>query len=518
MSRRLSPLTVPYRAVERGGGVVFAALAASSSGLPREVPYVGGFEPRLLAAAGALLALVVLVAYEFARFRRFAYRVADDQLVIDSGVFARRSREVPLSRVQNVDVRQNAVHRVLGVAGVAIETAGGNATEASLQYVAESEADRLRDVVRDDRAVTNASEPTETELFALSQQELFVVGALSFDRRVPGLLAFLVSGSVPFAVGVGALPREALGLALLVAGVAVAAWVVGAAATVANYYGFRLTRSDSELRYERGLLRRYSGSIPLDKVQSVTVVDDPAKRTLGYATLVVETAGYGPSEGGDHGSMAAVPLADRDRVWSLARDVAPIGDVELDRPPERVRRRYAVRYLLALGAVAGLAGAAVNAVSAVPPVPLEPVAWLGALAALIVLIPPAAHLKWRHRGYDLGSDHVVTRNGVWKRRTKVVPYYRVQTVIDSRSPFQRRWNLGTVVVDTAGSRSVFREDAKAVDVDDEVATDLRETVHDRLQAALSTRRRSTVDRDDPARVTVDRRADGPNPGSGASGD
>ena len=161
MSRRLSALTVPYRVVERGSGIVFAAFAVGGSGLPGEVPFVGGVEPRLLVGAGTLVALVALVGYELARYRRFAYRVADEQLVIDSGVAARRSREVPLSRVQNVDVRQNAVQRVLGVAAVAVETAGGNATEVSLQYVADSEADRLQDVVRDDGV---AADPPEDAL------------------------------------------------------------------------------------------------------------------------------------------------------------------------------------------------------------------------------------------------------------------------------------------------------------------------------------------------------------------
>lgn len=479
MSRRLSPWTVPYRVLERGGGLVFAGVFALGSG----VPSVGGLRPRFVVAAATLAALLGLAAYETARYRRFSYEVADDALVIDSGVVARRSREVPLGRVQNVDVRRNAVQRLLGVAAVGFETAGGSETEASLQYVSEAEADRLRDVVRETREAPGTGEPApETELFALSRSELLLVGALSFDRRVPGFVAFLASGSVPVALGTGVLPVEAAGLAVLAAVVAVAAWVVGAAATIANYYGFRLTRTDSELRYERGLVRRYSGSVPLEKVQTLTVADDPAKRALGYATLVVETAGYAGTDGGDHASMAAVPLADRDRVWSLARDLEPVGDVDLERPTTRVRRRYAVRYLLALGVLAAVVVGVLRTTALTAPT------WLPWLAVVVLAIPPAAHLKWRHRGYALRPDHVVTRNGFWRRRTKVVPYYRVQTVIDRRTVFQRRWDLGTVVVDTAGSLSLLREHAAAVDVDVGVADDLRESVHDRLQTALAARR------------------------------
>ena len=104
-------------------------------------------------------------------------------------------------------------------------------------------------------------------------------------------------------------------------------------------------------------------------------------------------------------------------------------------------------------------------------------------------MPVAAHLKWRHRGYALDDDHVVTRNGVLRRQTKLVPYYRVQTVIDSRTLFQRRWSLGTVTADTAGSLSLTGADAAAADVDDETAARLRETLVDRLYESLDRRHR-----------------------------
>jgi len=70
----------------------------------------------------------------------------------------------------------------------------------------------------------------------------------------------------------------------------------------------------------------------------------------------------------------------------------------------------------------------------------------------------------------------------------VVPYYRMQNVIDSRTIFQRRWNVATVVADTAGSSSFTGTDAAAVDFDVDEATELRATLQERLQSAVRTRR------------------------------
>jgi putative membrane protein len=252
---------------------------------------------------------------------------------------------------------------------------------------------------------------------------------------------------------------------------------------VLNYYDFRLTRVGDELQYERGLLRRYDGSIPIDKVQTLTVTDDPLKRAAGYASLRIETAGYAPGSG-ETGSEVAVPLATRERVFSLANRIEAFGSPAFERPPRRVRRRYALRYLLGLGAVAGLLYGADRLPAAAPSLPWP---WYAPLA-LAVLAPVAAHLKWRHRGYWLGETHFVTRNGFLRRRITVVPYYRVQTVIDSRTVFQRRWRVGTVTADTAGSLSLVGHDAAAVDVDETTADAVRDALSDRLRTALAARR------------------------------
>jgi putative membrane protein len=491
--RALSPLSVPYRAVSRGASVAFTLLFVVVSGSS----LLGGAVGQLVGVALVGLVLVALVAYEVAHWQRYEYALTADTFDIRSGVFRRRNREIPLDRIQNVDISRNVVQRLLGIAEVDIETAGGGATEAAVRYVTFAEAKRLQRVLAarkrggrepaagaDEETVEPGAAARGEVLFELSPRELALVGLFSFDLRTPGLVVFLLYGLVTTRDAVPAVPGG--GVALVAAAVAVGglvvllSWGAGAVASVLNYYDFRLRRVDDELQYERGLLRRYDGSIPLDKVQTLTVLDDPLKRRFGYATLYVETAGYTPG-GDDRGSQAAVPIADRDRVLALVEELEGAHVEGVERPPKRVRRRYAARYLIALSVVVGV-------LVAVERLVFPGIAWFAPLA-LLPVVPVAAHLKWLHRGHALAPAHVVTRNGVLRRRTKVVPYYRVQTVIDSRTIFQRRWSLGTVTADTAGSLSLTGSDAAAVDVDDGTADRLRETLVDRLYGALDERHR-----------------------------
>ncbi|EJN60218.1 PH domain-containing protein [Halogranum rubrum] len=480
---KLSPLSVPYKAAQKGGSIVFTLAFVLFSGASAFLGSIGG----PLVAIGLLgLVVVVLVGYETLYYQRYDYDLTPDTFDIRSGVVSRRNREIPLRRIQNVDISRNVVQRVLGIAALDFETAGGSDTEAAIRYVTFEEAKRLQsEIARLKRGdAEDAPEVESDELFALSDRELGIVGALSFDLRGPGILFFLLSGSIPFVSSFFEFGVEAtilaLGGVLVLGGIVLVSWLAGFALAVVNYYGFRLSRTDDELLYERGLLQRYDGSIPFDKIQTLTVEDNPLKRRFGYATLAIETAGYAPGQGTQRGSEAAVPLAERDRVLSLANDIEAFGTPEFTRPPKRIRRRYAARYLIVLGVVTALLFGVNTLLGASLP-------WYGTLAVL-PLIPVAAHYKWKHRGYWLGENHVVTRNGFWKRQTKVVPYYRIQTVIDSRTIFQRRWHVATVTVDTAGSLSLSNQDAAAVDVEATDAERLRGELEDRLVTSVAERR------------------------------
>ncbi|ELZ93638.1 PH domain-containing protein [Haloferax sulfurifontis] len=489
---RLSPLSVPYRAVQRSASIAFAlAFFAFTGGTA-----FGGVLGGLGAVALVGVAVLGIAGYELAYFRRFEYELTPDTLDIRSGVFSRRNREIPYRRIQNVDISRNVAQRLVGIAAVNLETAGGGETEGSLRFVSYEEARRIQsEVARLKRGGTDgdAPEPEQELLFELTPRELAIVGALSFDLRLPGLVFVfgstvfpIVASYVDVPLPTGSAAAAGVGIVALVLLVALVSWAAGFASAVVNYYGFRLTRVGDELQYERGLLQRYNGSIPLDKLQTLTVEDNPLKRRFGYATLLVETAGYAPGSDGTNGSgrasrgsEAAIPLATRDRVLGLVADLEGVELPTFEGPPTRIRRRYAVRYSLVLGA-ATLALYGANRF-----LPQE-VPWFVPLALVPVAVVAGA-LQWRHRGYALADDHFVTRNGFWKRETRVVPYYRVQTVIERRTIFQRRWRVSTVTADTAGSISLVGGDATAVDIEVADAAELRETLNDRLREALSAR-------------------------------
>ena len=477
---KLHPLSVVYRtgaSVTRLAWIVVVGAVSSSQ-----------FE-RFGTAVGGLLAAVVLAAfaYQVVYVRRFDYRPTANTFDLRSGVVSRRTREIPYRRVQNVDVSRNVLQRALGIAELRVETAGGGETEIRLRYVSHAEAERLQQQIgrrkrgTDEDADATTESAAAEQLFAITPTELLLLGLVRVDLRLLSFATVLVPAIVPSVSNRFPLVDLLRAAPVLLVGIVLLALVVSSFRAVTGYYGFELGRDETELRYRRGLVQEYSGTIPLDKVQSVVVSESALARLLGYASLSVETAGYAPGVDGT-GAQSAVPIADRDRVFRLAREVEAFGDPEFERPPKRARTRYAVRYSLA---VAVLAGVGVVAARLLPfPVPVPGYAPL----ALLLLAPVAAHLKWAQIGFALGDDHVIAREGFWTRQTRVVPYYRVQTLVESATVFQRRRNLATLVVDTAGAQGLGATDARALDIDADRADELRHELESRFETALTAAR------------------------------
>ena len=71
-------------------------------------------------------------AVAFIKFWVFRYTFAPGELVIRDGIVVRNERHIPYDRIQNMDLVQNPLHRMPGVALVRLETAGGDKPDAVL--------------------------------------------------------------------------------------------------------------------------------------------------------------------------------------------------------------------------------------------------------------------------------------------------------------------------------------------------------------------------------------------------
>jgi uncharacterized protein len=119
-------------------GPALAVVAGVATGLA-----VGAWAGAVAAAAVAVAAGVVLWV-ERRRYRAWAYREREEDLIVSRGVLVRRVSVVPYGRMQYVEITAGPFERAFRLATVQLHTAAA-ASDARIPGLEREEAARLRD-------------------------------------------------------------------------------------------------------------------------------------------------------------------------------------------------------------------------------------------------------------------------------------------------------------------------------------------------------------------------------------
>jgi putative membrane protein len=264
---------------------------------------------------------------------------------------------------------------------------------------------------------------------------------LTGGRYAAGLLSDaarrLADGQLPPLWQIGVVAGGLLGLIVLVRLLSML-WVS------VTLYDFRLERVGHDLRTEYGLLTRVTTTIPIARIQGLTVHDSPLQRRLGRASVRVDTAG-------GRGAPGGAPARPRERlapviraaaVPELVRQVMPHGDPgSFDWQPlhPRAFRRAVAPMLLAAG------------VSSIIVVAFIDVRWWPVMLAGTAMAVLITHQQVRHLAWAVHDDAVAVRHGWLWRTLAVTPVARIQAVSSTESPFDRRTGMAGVRVDNAAA-------------------------------------------------------------------
>jgi len=446
--------------------------------IPAVLALFGAASGELFWAVLAGIMFVPALMVSVSRYVTLRYSIQDGQLVVTKGLFFRSIRMVPVDRIQNVDLVQNVLHRICNVAEVRVETASGTEPEATLRVLSMAQVAKLRTAVFEQCA---AKPPSDEE--PSIQIDSAVDGQVDFAPRGEALLQIPVGWLIRagFASNRGILmmgilfglyhqfdledridlawvlqliPQSLNTVATIVSSIVAAIVVLlllrllGVAWYLLRFHGYRLTRYGEDLRISCGLLTKVSATVPRGRVQFISVHRTLFMRSMGLAAIRIETAGGAGKENEDaRGTISRrwfVPVVPNDRVAQLLAELRPglIWDMaDLDWKP--LSRRAGAR-LIRLASIHSFVIAAIGLAIT------RPWGW----SAGFVLLPPLiwwAIRKSRSMRYARTEDGVVYRSGILNLKTSMTFFEKMQTLRVDQSPFDRRWKMAELSIDTAAA-------------------------------------------------------------------
>ncbi len=357
-----------------------------------------GLNPVLTGLILLIGGLLIGMGVGFLTWMFTRYVIDGTELRINSGIITKSSRRIPYERIQSVDIAEPLVARILGLAELRIEMAGGKNSRTSLRFLKVADAGSLRRVLLDRAHGQTAAEE------ALDEQRSIITVVPPMRIIIGTLLSldFLFAALGTVAVLIAALWFDNV-IAFIGGIIPLASWLVQIVGQrVIQQWDFTLSRGERGLRIERGLLSRTSQTIPYDRVQGIAIKEPLVWRRLGWQRLEVDVAGYASQGGeseGNNANSTLLPISDAPLANAIIAELLPGAD------PAIGNRTYA-----------------------------SPRSWW------------FAPIGFRYRWVAANDSTFVASEGWIQRTTSIIPHHKTQSVELSQGPLQRRLGLATVEV------------------------------------------------------------------------
>jgi len=463
--RRTHPITPLMTGWKIVVGVI-AVLAAQNI-----AQLVDDFTVRRALIGLAVLASVVVVAIVLAAVSWWftTYAVDEAGVSLHRGMISRSREYAPRARIESVSVERPLLARVLGLAKVRVEVAGGGESYLDIEYVRSADAEELRRGIlgvaaldapatahdgpqdaEDDGAVPASARPapsadgegahpaaasppehggrswesflhdgvTEGELIAQIPTRRLVRSLL----RDPGFLLGVVMSVCGVLVAIGlAVWQDGLSFAAIVAllptAIAIPKYVFG---RIEAGWGFVSRLTERGLRMRRGLANTRTDNIAAGRIQRVELYRPLLWRGPGWTGVSVTVAGIEDSD--ENGAENVLPVGTRDELRAtLGHLAAPLGTADDTATIEHL-----------------LSGPARELDGLRTPVRAF---WIARRTQVAVLLPAA----------------IVQRSGILTRRLEIIPRERIQDLTVEDGPLAARLGVLDMRIGVAGETMLLSD-------------------------------------------------------------
>ncbi|RLL42162.1 hypothetical protein D8M04_16275 [Oceanobacillus piezotolerans] len=409
---------------------------------------------------GLSIFLSILLIHSILSWYRFTYRIKEDELQINEGIFIRKKRYISKNRIQSINLTENVVHQLFRLVNVQIETAsGGNDAEANLKAVNREEGHRIREAfkskgneITDVELLTDYEEGEKGSVYTISANRLFIAGTTSGSLGVLlAIIGFLVSEFAQFIPDglydsvvtwiVGLSIMLMIGFVIIIL---IFFWVLGVVGTILKYWKFTITKTGDELYIKRGLLDKKQTTIPIHRIQAVGLKEGLLRQPFGFVTLYVEVAGSAIEKGEDY-STVLFPILKKGEVQAFLMDLLPeyslLSNEEMKSLPKRSLKYYLIRSTI-LFLLIGLA-----VLYFVPAL-----SWY--LIPFFLLLLLLGYFRYKDAGFYIEGQHLLIRFRRLSKTTILLPARRIQAMENKQHFFHKKELLETIMFSIIGGQGM----------------------------------------------------------------
>ena len=417
---------------------------------------------------GIISILIILGVFAYLSYLNFTFYIDNDneEFIINEGIINKSNTAIKLDKIQQVNINQSFIQKIIGVYALEVDTAGSAAKEGSIKAITHQLAlalkARLLDnekkaVAQEESATDTAPTPTEEPkpFIKIGFLTLLKIGITSNYIRSVGLLFLFYSyvqenlrnfSQTDYLDGSQLddfFSTQSVLKAVLIIGLVLITIVllVNIVRTVVKFFDFTISKQKGSLLLSYGLFNSKSTIIKPEKVQITTITRNYFQRKMDILEIKIQQATSSDSTAKkDITEIPGCNEIEKNEILKLIFDTIPAKGVML----KPNWRRLVFSLFLGIAIPLSLYFAFGTY--------LEPLAFDYAFVAVgyTIFVAIIVFFAYRNNRLFVNDDYIILQSGAWDVDNRIIEIGKIQALTTSQLFWHKSPDIGSLTIHTAG--------------------------------------------------------------------
>ena len=418
-----------------------------------------------------LLAIVVIVGLiAYLSYINFTFYIDNqkEEFIISKGIFNKTKTSIQLNKIQQVNLSQNIIHRIINVYALDVDTAGSDNKEANIKAVSHQMALALKSKLLENEnkttteftQIANPKTNLSAPFLKIDLVSLFKIGITSNYVRTIGLILtffFTIIDVVSQAGKTDVVSSDNLNsliennpiiyviLMFIVAMFAVV-FILNIARTVIKFFGYTVAKQKGSLVLSYGLINTKSTILKPEKVQITKVSSNYFQNKLNVLEINIKQAvGHADNKNKNSIEIPGCNSQEANEIMKLLFKELPQKGEMLKPNFRKLGFSLFLLFILPLSVFYSLG-------HWVKPVIFDYVSIAVFYAVAITIL-----LSFGFRNYRLfvNNDFIIKQSGAWDVDKEIIQIEKIQALTTSQLFWHKNINIGSLTLHTAGGNITF---------------------------------------------------------------
>ncbi len=422
---------------------------------------------------GTIVGLILLGVFAYFSYLNFTFYIDEEnnEFVVNEGIFNKTKTAIKLEKVQQVNINQSLIQKLIGVYALEVDTAGSAKKEGSIRAISHDLALALKSRLLDNEAkpttetdLDSVATPSVTEdpkpFIKIGLVTLLKIGITSNYLRSIGLL-FLFYSTVQENLRAFSekeyfdgsevedfFATQSILKGILIVGIVLITIVllVNIVRTVVKFFGFTISKQKGSLLLSYGLFNTKSTIIKPEKVQITTVTRNFFQRKMDILEIKIQQATSGDLEAKkDIVEIPGCSETEKNGILKLIFETLPEKGVML----KPNWRKLVFSLFLGIGVplfIYFMVG-----------MYMEPLVFEYAFLAVgfTIFVAIIMYFSFRNNRLFINDEHIIIQSGAWDVDNRIIEIGKIQALTTSQLFWHKSPDIGSLIIHTAGGDVQF---------------------------------------------------------------